>query len=175
MRKVYDGLKEAFERQRHKASPLDLARLASRAFEAAIGTSSRAEDRVARALARGLAARQQLALEEGGSISSEETAHLLGISKTAVLKRRQAGRLLAWREERQGAIRFPIWQFGQGRVLHGLEAVLRILNRGQRLDDWGRVLFFLQTHGKLGDRRPLDCLREGNLRDVLLAAEAYVE
>ena len=46
---------------------------------------------------RGLVARQQLAEAEGGSLSSDEMARLLAISKTAVLKRLATGRLLAWR------------------------------------------------------------------------------
>ena len=71
--------------------------------------------------------------------------------------------------------RFPRWQFGQhGQVLAGLEAVLKILNRNQRVDAWGRILFFLQTEGSLGNKRPLDLLREGRVNDVRMAAEAYV-
>ena len=94
----------------------------------------------------------------------------------AVLKRLETGRLLAWREERLHAARFPRWQFDEhGRVLAGLEEVLEILNRDERLDAWGKILFFLQTKASLGEKRPLDLLREGNLKDVCLAAQAYVE
>src|SRR5207249_9660010 len=101
---------------------------------------------------------------------------LLGISKTAVLKRLEAGRLVAWREERLQAARFPRWQIDtHGQVLAGLEQVLEILNRDFRLDAWAKVLFFLQTKSSLGEKRPLDLLREGTLEPVLLAAEAYVE
>ena len=103
--------------------------------------------------------RQQMAVEEGGSISSDEAAHF-GVSKTAVLKRCQKGRLLAWREERQGAVRFPIWQFREGRGLQGLEQALAVLNQGHRLDDWGNVLFFLHTSGRLNNRRrSISCVR----------------
>ncbi len=133
-------------------------------------------DKVALALARGLEARQQLADAEGGSLSSEETARLLNISKTAVLKRLESGRLVAWREERLQAARFPRWQFDKnGQVLAGLEEVLEILNRDDRLDPWAKVLFFLQTRESLGGKRPLDLLREGKLKNVRPAAEAYVE
>jgi excisionase family DNA binding protein len=125
-------------------------------------------------MARGLEARQQLAEAEGGSLSSDEVASLLGISKTAVLRRLEAGRLVAWREGRLQAARFPLWQFERhGRVLAGLETVLKTLNHAQRLDAWGKVLFFLQ--GSLGNKRPLDLLREGRVEDACLAAEAYVE
>ncbi len=140
-----------------------------------IGGESR-EHKLARALTRGLEARKQLEEAEGGSLSSEETARWLGISKTAVLKRLDAGRLLAWREERLQAARFPRWQFDDhGQVLAGLPKVLECLNRNERLDAWAKILFFLQTKSSLGAKRPLDLLREGKLKEVCLAAQAYAE
>ena len=172
---VLNELKQVLERQRKKISSIRLAGLAATALKIALGNADRPEERLAMALARGMTARQRLAVEEGGSVSSEEAGHLLGISKTAVLKRLQAGRLLGWRSERQGAVRFPIWQFSDGRVLPGLQEVLEILNRDERLDDWGKVLFFLHSSSRLGGRRPLDLLREKKLREVLLVAGAYAE
>jgi hypothetical protein len=101
---------------------------------------------------------------------------MLQISKTAVLKRLAAGRLLAWREERLRAARFPRWQFDEhGHVLGGFEEALKILNHDERLDAWGKILFFLQEKTSLGGRRPLDVLREGKLNEVILAAQAYAE
>jgi hypothetical protein len=103
-------------------------------------------------------------------------ARLLQISKTAVLKRLAGGRLLAWREERLQAARFPRWQFdAHGQVVGGLEEALAILNQDERLDAWGKILFFLQEKPGLGGRRPLDLLREGRQKDVCLAARAYAE
>ena len=153
-----------------------LARLARVAFDLSVRAKPPRRDKLALAMARGLEARQQLAEAEGGSLSSSEVASLLGISKTAVLRRLEAGRLVAWREGRLQAARFPRWQFDRhGRVLSGLERVLTILNRNQRLDAWGKILFFLQIEGSLGNKRPLDLLREGRLEDVRLAAEAYID
>jgi hypothetical protein len=163
-------------RKHRDQSPANLARLAHVAFEFSLGAKASRQDKIALALARGLEARQQIAEAEGGSLSSDEVARVLGISKTAVLKRLEAGRLLAWREERLQAARFPSWQFDKhGQVLAGFEAVLQILNRDERLDAWAKVLFFLQTRSSLGDKRPLDLVREGRLEEVRLAAEAYVE
>jgi hypothetical protein len=163
-------------RRHREQNPADLARLAHVAFDLSLGARESRQAKLALALARGLEARQQLAEAEGGSLSSDETARLLGISKTAVLKRLEAGRLLAWREERLRAARFPRWQFDpRGQVLAGLEAVLEILNRDARLDAWGKILFFLQIKSSLGEKRPLDLLREGRLEDVRLAAAAYAE
>lgn len=172
---VLRALQEVFEQQRRRVSLVRLAGLTALALEAVVGTRQRPGDRVARALSRGLTARHELATAEGGSLSSEEVADLLGISKTAVLKRFHAGRLLAWRDERQNAVRFPAWQFDQGRVLAGLGEALAVLAEGERLDDWGRVLFFLQSSAVLRGGRPLDALREGRAGAVVKAARAYVE
>lgn len=163
-------------RKHRDQAPATLARLVGLAFESTLGAGGSREGKLARALIRGVGARQQLAEAEGGSWSSDEVARLLQISKTAVLKRLAAGRLLAWREERLQAARFPRWQFDEhGQVLSGLEEVLDLLHRDQRLDVWGRILFFLQEKPSLGDRRPLDLLREGRRREVEQAVRAYTE
>lgn len=153
-----------------------LARLTQMAFGLSIGAKKSRQDKFELAIARGLEARQRLMEAEGGSLSSEEVARLLRISKTAVLKRLEAGRLLAWREERLQAARFPRWQFDEhGHVLSGLAEVLDCLNRDESLDAWGKILFFLQAKRSLGGRRPLDFLRERKLKEVSLAAQAYAE
>jgi hypothetical protein len=163
-------------RKHQDQPPAALARLVGLAFEFSLGAGESRQERLARAHVRGIEARQQLAEAEGGSLSSEEVARMLGISKTAVLKRLASGRLVAWREERLQAARFPRWQFDQqAQVLPGLEAVLEVLNQDARLDSWGKILFFLQEKSGLGERRPLDLLREGHLKEACLAAQAYVE
>jgi hypothetical protein len=163
-------------RKHRDKNPTTLARLLKVAFEMSIGASESREDKLARAVLRGLEVRQQLGEAEGGNLSSEETARLLGLSKTAVLKRLEAGRLLAWREERLQAARFPRWQFDQhGKVLAGFEDALEILNQDERLDAWAKMLFFLQERRDLGNRRPLDLLCEGKLKEACLAARAYAE
>jgi len=163
-------------RNHRDEDPTTLVRLLNVAFDFSIGASETREDKLAQATIRGLEARQQLAETEGGSLSSEAASRLLRISKTAVLKRLDGGRLLAWREERLQAARFPRWQFDEhGQVLAGLEEVLTILNQDERLDAWGKILFFLQDKSGLGGRRPLDLLREGRLKEVCLAAHAYAE
>lgn len=163
-------------RKHRDEAPTTLARLLNVAFDLSLVGSETREGKLARATLRGLEARQQLAEAEGGSLSSEDASRLLGISKTAVLKRLDAGRLLAWREERLQAARFPRWQFDEhGQVLAGLEEVMTILNQDERLDAWGKILFFLEEKRDLGGGRPLDLLREGKLKEVCLAAHAYAE
>ena len=133
------------------------------------------EDKLVGALARGLSVREQMAAEEGGNISAEEAARWLKITKQSVLNLYHAGKLLGWRTQKQGAVRFPVWQFSENGRLPGFEEVLTKLNAGHLLDDWGKIGFFLQTHQLLGDRRPLDLLRASQLEPVLKAAQAYVE
>jgi hypothetical protein len=163
-------------RKHRDQSPIALVRLINVAVGICLAGRGSREDKLARAFMRGTEARQQLAEAEGGSLSSEEAARVLRISKTAVLKRLEAGRLLAWREERLQAARFPRWQFDEhGQVRASLAEVLEILNRDERLDAWGKILFFLQEKPSLGGRRPLDLLREGKLKEVRLAAQAYAE
>ena len=68
--------------RRHRTRGLAaLARLARVAFDLSIGPQPSSQDKLALALARGLAARQQLVEAEGGNLSSREVASLLGISK----------------------------------------------------------------------------------------------
>jgi hypothetical protein len=172
---VVDEFTSVLRKHRDQA-PTTLARLVGFAFEFTLGAGESREGKLARAQVRGLGVRQQLAEAEGGSLSSEDVARTLQISKTAVLKRLAAGRLLAWREERLQAARFPRWQFDEhGQVLDGLEEVLELLSQDERLDAWGKMLFFLQEKARLGGRRPLDLLRDGKLKQVRLAAQAYAE
>jgi hypothetical protein len=154
------------------ARPANLARLTDKAFRQEF-PAAEPDNRLASAIARGIPARRKLMEAEGGSLSAQQAAQELGISKAAILKRYKKGQVIAWREERQHAVRFPIWQFKDHRVLDGVEEVLRMLNASSRLDDLGRMLFFLSNRGFLGGKRPLDCLREGRLERVLLAAQGY--
>ena len=155
-----------------QVSPIELAQLVGLAFERTFA-GKRNADKMAKALARGLSVREQMAAAEGGTISAEETARYLGVTKQSVLNSYHAGKLLAWRTEKQGAIRFPVWQFVDHRRLPGLEEVIDKLTATRVLDDWGIAGFFLQNLGLLKDRRPLDLLRENKLAPVLHAAEAY--
>jgi hypothetical protein len=66
-----------------------------------------------------------------------------------------------------------VWQFKDRELLDGLEETLKNLSAGCRLDDFGRMLFFLSNQGFLAGKRPLDCLRAGGVNEVLQAAEGY--
>jgi len=80
------------------------------------------------------------------------------------------------REDGVQAARFPRWQFDpHGNVLRWFGGRAQILDQDDRLDPWGKTLFFLQEKSSLGGRRPLDLLRAGKLKEVCLAAHEYAE
>lgn len=173
LEKLSQELRPILVRYRKKFEPIELARAVSNALIA--GAGIRSDRAVDRAVARGLIVREAAKEEGGGHISAEQAARVLGISKTAVIERYKKGQLLGWREARQGAIRFPVWQFDAGGVLKGLTEVLGILSKVPSIDDWGRIMFFLNQRNSLGGKRPLDELRRGKVQLVKRLAWADVE
>ncbi len=133
-----------------------------------------AEDPLAAARLRGLEARVRLLEDEGGTLSADEAAASLRISREAVNQRRRSGKLLALSTGRRG-YRYPVWQFGEQGVLTGFGRALAELSvHGQ----WGRAAFFLGGNELLGGRRPLDLLRRARPEDleaVVAAARARGE
>jgi hypothetical protein len=170
--KALKNLRAALRQGAKTVKPLVLARLLEKAFVIEFPPNKSQDNGLANALIRGVEAREKLRNAEGGSLSAENAATLLGISKAAILKRFQKGQIIAWREEKQDAVRFPKWQFNDRHVLNGLQAVLDLL-RQKPLDDYGRLLFFLTNIAFLNGRRPLDCLRQGDIASALQAAEMY--
>jgi len=132
--------------------------------------STRARSPWLPALLRGVEQRRILLQSDGGSLSGEEVAKALGISRQAVDKQRRRGHLLAVRAG--GTWRYPAWQIAEGAALPSLAAVMRVL---QRQSPWTVMAFFLSRNARLASRRPLDLLRKGTADAVLRAAEAYGE
>jgi hypothetical protein len=173
LERLCEELRPIVGKYRKMFNPLELAAVVSAALLAeAKEFPDRALDR---AVARGLAVREEAKQAEGGHISADQAARMLDISKTSVLERFKKGQLLGWREARQRAVRFPVWQFEGGEILGGLPEVLAILSQAPQIDDWGRVMFFLNRRNSLGGKRPLDALREGNAALVERIAWADVE
>jgi hypothetical protein len=127
---------------------------------------------LAAAKLRGLRYREQLLNAEGGTLSSQEVAGALKITRQAVDKRRQAGRLIGLSTGRRGYA-YPAWQFDpQGGTLPGLEAVLDDLRDH---DPWMQLAFMLNPNAYLDDRTPLEMLRRGGLETIRRAARAFGE
>ena len=146
--------------------PLEAVRLISATVQDQLALVAKPRVKYASAIMRGLLAREELKQAEGGSYSAEEARMLLGISKAAVLKRYQKGQLIGWREASQNAVRFPAWQFQGDNVLPGLPEVLAIFAAEDWVDDWTRIVFFLNARHSLAGKRPLDVLREGDTKRV---------
>lgn len=154
-------------------SPEALAAALVSSFQKAVHSENRSSIPVA--TLRGLAAREHLKEEEGGHISAEQVRRFLSdVSKTTVLAQYRAGKLLGWKDGR--AFRFPIWQFvPDGGLLPGMDKVLEILKKNPVMDDWGKVLFFLNLRQSLGGGNVLQVLRKGDLQTVLRLAEGEME
>lgn len=133
-------------------------------------TDSAEEEARARVLARGVLARKKLEQAEGGSLSSEEVAHLLGLSKRqSVDYQRKEKALVAWRTS-AGKWRYPRWQFNKNGALPEMKQCLRALATD---NEWGAMIFFLSPRYSLDGRRPLDLLREGKVEEVVAAAHRH--
>lgn len=160
------GLAPAVADMISRHDPLEAVRLITATVQDQLALAAKPRAKYAAAIMRGLLAREELKQKEGGSYSAEEVRLLLGISKAAVLKRYQKGQLIGWREASQNAVRFPVWQFQADNVLPGLPEVLAIFAEEDWVDDWKRIVFFLNPRHSLAGRRPLDLLREGDIKRV---------
>jgi hypothetical protein len=155
--------------------PDRVARLTALAFQAEFPVGD-GRNPLAHAIVRGILARRQLLTEEGGSVSTTEAAEKLGVSRRAVLERYRRGTIVGWFDENRRAIAYPIWQFKSGGLLPGIEAILQLFNEYAHVDDdMARVMFFLTRFGFLGDKRPLDCLRSGDIEGARRAALGFLE
>jgi hypothetical protein len=128
-------------------------------------------DPLARARTRGVLAQREMLDVDGPPMSVAEVAEHLRISRQAVDKRRQAGKLLAVSVGSRSWL-YPRWQFAETGILSGLEAVLRVLAPHP---PWACLRFFVSGNHRLGGKRPLDLLREGRVEKVLKAAKGFGE
>ncbi len=127
-------------------------------------------DPLAAARVRGVQQRREL-LEESGSLSVQEVARHLGLTRQAVDKRRRAGKLLAVQLGRRGYA-YPAWQLEPRGTLEGLERLLEAL-RGH--DEWMQLSFVLSGDPRLEGETPLAVLRAGRVEETLQAARAWGE
>jgi hypothetical protein len=121
-------------------------------------------------LARGILARKELELAEGGSLSAEELASALGRTRQGIDYLRREGLVVAWRTTR-GKWRYPAWQLtAQGGLLTGVRECLKALNTHS---EWEPMIFFLSPRQSLKGKSPLDLLRAGRLEEAVAGAERY--
>lgn len=98
-----------------------------------------------------------------------------GLSRQAVLERRQRGSLLSMRTS-DGVWVYPAWQlFDDGTPIPGLREVLRPFTM-QGVDGWNIAAWFESTFKQLGGESPRQCLLTGKNTELLpaMAREAAV-
>jgi hypothetical protein len=130
-----------------------------------------AEDPFVAAKLRGLKRKKGMLEAAGGTLTSEQVADVLGISRQAVDKRRASYQLLALTQGKRG-YSYPSFQFEDGKTLPGLEDVLAEL---KALDPWMQMVFFTSPHERLGGTSPLERLRKGGVEEAKAAAVDYGE
>jgi len=118
---------------------------------------------------KGIQAQQVLLREAGGLMSSTQVASLLRLTRQAVDKRRLGKKLIAI-PQGQHSFGYPACQFNDRGPLPGLEEMLNGLDTS---DSWTQLIFFLRPNAGLGDRSPLQCLREGQSLEVRSVAAMF--
>lgn len=121
-------------------------------------------------LDRSVKLQKQLARAEGGSLSVDQAARLMGVNKATLMRRWRRHRVIAWKDGKE--VRFPRWQFDKNKVLPG---ICEILKAFQSDDRWRVMLYFLSARSSLADQRPLDLLRNGELDRALQHARANLK
>lgn len=146
--------------------------VALEALTSVSGTSQLiADDPLLAAKIRGLKRKKEMLEISGGTLSSEQVAEVLGISRQAVDKRRSSNQLLALTQGRRG-YSYPSFQFEDGKSIAGLEDVLAQL---KALDPWMQMVFFTSPNERLDGKAPIETLKLGLIEEVMRAASGYGE
>ena len=153
------------------AAPSDYAVLLRLLYQPEVMASLTRRDPLARARLRGLQVRERLLAAEGGVLTAEEAADLLGMTRQAIDNRRKRGKLLGVQMGKRG-YRYPAWQFTPDGMLPGLSHALQAL---QDYSPWVQLSFLLNDNAWLDGLRPLDLLRQGDIDPVIEAAGKYGE
>jgi hypothetical protein len=122
------------------------------------------------ALLRGAEMKRALLKAEGGVLSAPQLAEHLGITPQGLGKKREKNQVF-WLEVGDGYV-YPAFQVGPSGLLPGIREVLDAF---EEEDPWARVNFMLTGDTRLGGRRPLDVLREGDVASVTRATRGYGE
>jgi hypothetical protein len=123
---------------------------------------------------RSLGADDELRDAEGGGLSDSEFASRLKIkSRETIRQYREKHRIFGWRKDLR-SYRYPAWQIHHNQLLPGLERVIAVLTE-KGLQPLSIISYFLTPSSDLGEARPLDLLREGQVEEVVAHSERYGE
>lgn len=130
-------------------------------------------DARSRAMLEGVRIAQQDLRDAGGAYDLDQVRTLLhGVSRQAIDKRVQDGSLLAvpGPSNRRS---YPTLQFNRGgTVVPGLKAVREAL---QTSNSWAVLNFLSHPDARLGNRKPIELLKSGQIELVLEAARRHGE
>jgi hypothetical protein len=139
------------------AAPSDFDVLALLMSEAAVEKAHDVDaDPLVAALARGALIKRELLARAGDTLSGQQMAEMLGVSRQSVDQRRQKQRLLGLRQGEDWA--YPAFQLANGDVLPGLPETLKAVNDSC---GWVALEFLLTPHPHLGDVSPIAVLARG--------------
>jgi hypothetical protein len=135
--------------------------------EARVESSVYAPNARARALLQGVNIAQADLTEAGGTFKPEEVQKLLnGVSRQALEKRVKDGSLLAVPGP-SNRRRYPAIQFTRDGVVPGLKKVQETL---PTRNPWAVLNFLVRADDRLGGRKPIELLRNGDIDLVVSAA-----
>jgi hypothetical protein len=139
----------------------------------AVDKSAFEPDARSRALLEGVRIAQEDLREAGGAYDLDQVRTLMrGVSRQAIGKRVQEGSLLAVPGP-SNSRSYPTLQFNRdGTVVRGLKAVCEAL---QTSNPWTVLNFLAHPDVRLGDHKPIELLRSGELELVLEAARRHGE
>jgi hypothetical protein len=120
---------------------------------------------------RGLLAKQKILEKAGGLLSAEMAAKMIGISRQSINDKRNSGKIIGITFS-GGKYKYPAFQFYKGRVLPGLDNVLKALDTD---DPWMKTIFMVTKNYLLDGKSPFDMLREGKIDAVVKAAGTFGE
>jgi len=123
-------------------------------------------DPLAIARAKGTQIKAKILVE---SVSSQTIIRILKISRPVLDKYRKQGLILALPQGHRSYI-YPLWQIHKGKILPGLPQVLAELSG---ISDWGKAIFLTTGDLRLNNATPIDCLRQGKVKEVIAAAQLY--
>jgi hypothetical protein len=167
---IVDEIHELIEQKTPKGtSPLEILEKAIDSFTPPKQAKIDAQKARAILLARGALARKRLEQADGGAISAEEVAQLLGLSRQGVDYLRKTKAIFAWRNT-NGKWNYPVWQFDSGRIRPGIRECLKNLATDH---PWSQMLFFLSSRDSLNGRRPLDLILKGEIEAAVNVARRH--
>ena len=127
----------------------------------------------ARAILRGKAIAASDLRKSGGSYDLEEVRRLLnGVTRQSIEKRVREGKLLAVPGPNNRRF-YPVAQFtDDGSVVEGLQSVSKALPTE---NGFAILNFLVNPNSQLGNAKPIDLLKNGEIEKVVEAAERYGE